>query len=70
MQFTTGLKWKEKWDRAGRWHKWFAWYPVPLDEGGVEQRWAWLETIERKSNWHEPYHTDGFCWYWRSIEKD
>ena len=26
------------------WRRWFAIYPVELDEGG----WVWLETIERK----------------------
>jgi hypothetical protein len=26
------------------WHRWFAWYPVQLENS----RWVWLTTIERR----------------------
>jgi hypothetical protein len=40
----------------GRWHRWFAWYPVMVWGGGIA-RLVWLETVWRK--WDEephPYH--------------
>lgn len=40
----------------GRWHKWFAWHPVFVWDGG-RLKLAWLETVWRK--WDEephPYH--------------
>lgn len=30
------------------WHKWFAWYPVLVeDEDTGARMWIWLETVER-----------------------
>ena len=28
-----------------QWRRWFAWYPVPIDEHG---QYAWLEWVERQ----------------------
>lgn len=36
------------------WHKWFAWYPVQLDT----ERWAWLETVERKLSIYKAPYSD------------
>ena len=33
-----------KYEKLRRWHNWFAWYPVTIENG---QR-AWMETVERK----------------------
>jgi len=34
----------------GKWHEWFAWYPVHLEDG----RWLWLQKVKRNI-------TCGFC---------
>lgn len=44
--------------RDSQWHRWFAWYPVPLDykfEGNPiaqvlkrRRAWAWLRVVYRK----------------------
>lgn len=30
--------------RFEKWHKWFAWFPVPLDD---DNTWAWFEFVWR-----------------------
>lgn len=35
------------------WHRWFAWHPVPLIDGG----WAWLRVVERRHRYWV-YDTD------------
>lgn len=42
----------------GKWHKWFAWYPVRISATEI----AWLEYVERKGTyflmrWHWKYRT-------------
>ncbi len=34
-------------DYYQNWHKWFAWYPVPIDT----ERKVWLQTVERRYTW-------------------
>lgn len=50
MRFSCGpTRYEENrrlYHKLKEWHKWFAWYPVRLDENQC----AWLETIERKYN--------------------
>lgn len=31
-----------------RWEKWFAWYPVSLEDGG----WVWLKTVQAQDSGH------------------
>lgn len=40
MRLKIKPDWKEK---ASKWHKWFAWYPVK-----IEDEWIWRENIERR----------------------
>lgn len=54
MVIWKGRKGPDPWN----WHRWFAWYPVQLNELAPEgvmsvyTRWAWLETVlRRKSGW-------------------
>jgi hypothetical protein len=47
-----------------QWHKWFAWYPVRVPTKGKMSGMTkvWLETIERKGEYHH-----GMCdgwWNW------
>jgi len=30
----------------GIWRRWFAWYPVVIDD-----EWVWLEYVERRETW-------------------
>lgn len=42
------------------WHKWFAWHPV-----SVNDKWVWLETVERNGWWWEPCEpVCGGRWHW------
>lgn len=34
-------------DQSRYWRPWFAWYPVPVEEGG----WRWLTWLDRKSGY-------------------
>lgn len=44
------------------WHKWFAWYPVDLDELDCV---AWLETVWRRST---GAGMNGLCWDYKPLE--
>jgi hypothetical protein len=44
---------KARIQRLINWHPWFAWYPKKLEHGDCR----WLETIERRCEWFEGYHT-------------
>jgi hypothetical protein len=44
--------------KYNKWHKWFAWHPVTLENN---QR-VWLEIILRK----QLYHTE-WCWFDRML---
>ena len=35
--------------RVTQWARWFAWYPVNVENS----QWRWLETVERKKEWIE-----------------
>lgn len=39
------MRWKDRDDYRGNWHKWFAWTPVFLDG-----EWVWLEMVMRKES--------------------
>lgn len=45
MRFGAGTK-------LGEFRRWFAWYPVRMN-GEADQRWCWLEVIERR-RYHNP----------------
>ncbi len=49
MKLPEILIWGTSEDRD--WCKWFAWYPVHLEDG----RWAWAGTVERRRlrSWHD-----------------
>lgn len=36
-------KWQKAIERNTKWHDWFAWYPVR-----IEDRTAWLQTVRRR----------------------
>lgn len=65
MKFWCGETWVAKRRRKKRWHLWFAWHPVCLENAaGTRQCWFWLEIIERQLvegiTWD-----DGNSWNWR-----
>ncbi len=33
--------------RPSEWRRWFAWYPVRIEDAGADNRYAWLEVVER-----------------------
>jgi hypothetical protein len=47
---------RQKQARIGRWHRWFAWFPVVVDE-----HWAWLEYVERQGDFDDY----GILWDYR-----
>lgn len=47
MRFDCGETWREKRARLGKWHRWFAWYPVKV--GPHDCRW--FEFVERSIEW-------------------
>jgi hypothetical protein len=54
------MRWAHK--DVKQWHKWFAWYPVQLDD--ASKQWVWFETIERKlvDQWWDD------CWFYREAK--
>jgi hypothetical protein len=44
------------------WHRWFAWYPVPVVRKG-ELRYAWLRFVERK--WGTSRYSGTMKWRYR-----
>ncbi len=44
------------------WHRWFAWYPVPVMRKG-KLRYAWLRFVERK--WGTSRYSGTFKWRYR-----
>lgn len=55
MKLDCGETYDEKWTRLGKWHKWFAWYPVRV---GVHDC-RWFEYVERRK-WIEHGIYDNF----------
>lgn len=47
MTFNCGPTREEKKAAKEKWHKWFAWYPVRIENHDCR----WLETIERKGEY-------------------
>ena len=43
---------------SGDWHRWFAWYPVKIDN-----RTCWLKTILRRSITKAWYKDTGKIWW-------
>ena len=57
---TKQEKLNEKVSSQCRWHKWWAWYPVTIDDGGSHRR-VWLESVGRKKR--ITGHTDEMGYY-------
>ncbi len=67
------IKTKKKKKCNTTWHRWFAWYPVPLvaiedwAKNGAESAkygpWVWWEWVERKH-----YRTS--MWWYRDVQKE
>ena len=54
-------------DRRKKWHAWFAWYPVRLNESEV----AWLEFVQRKGFLVDrPQETPYWKWYYKGAENE
>jgi hypothetical protein len=43
------------------WHRWFAWYPVPVIDG--KRRYAWFQSVERK--WGTSRYSGIIKWRYR-----
>lgn len=47
-------------DRLGKWHDWFAWYPVRVGEGDVR----WLETVQRAGAYERVWWDGCYQTWW------
>lgn len=47
-------------ERLRNWHKWFAWYPISVDDGVI----VWLEHVERKGRTRILEKLQGRIWLW------
>jgi len=61
------MRWKyetycEYYKRVGKWHKWFAWYPVSHDGTTF-----WLETVERRASL---IFREYISWQYRKVNGD
>ncbi len=55
MRFTGDMLWNMRTVDAEHWHKWFAWYPVHVNDND----WRWLETVDRKIDF---WDDEGVMW--------
>ena len=64
MKLDFGETWDEKKARLGNWHRYFAWYPVKIND----HDYRWLEFVWRKGN----YSNINILWYWeyRSLQNE
>ena len=54
-----------RYKRLAMWHRWFAWYPVVLEDGGMAgQKKVWLESIERQGRFVDSRYIDESYWTW------
>lgn len=64
MKFDCGETYAEWEERIGRWHSWFAWYPVRVGKHDCR----WLERVERKGTVEFSY--DGLYTNWQYRAKE
>lgn len=63
------MKWKSEANKIAemfKWHEWFAWYPVILDDTA---EWVWLEKIMRKKNYVTGFPIASW-WEYRQLIKE
>jgi len=64
MKFSCGPTREEKRAAKCEWHRWFAWYPVQIDE----RECRWWEYVERRGMYFvgwDPF----WIWEYRAIDK-
>jgi hypothetical protein len=70
MRWTDGLTREEMERRKKQWHRWFAWYPVRLDDSPDGHKvYRWLETVERRMEPWEDMWDSGWERYYRALAK-
>lgn len=47
------MKWTRKLGRPDNWHRWYAWYPVVVEETDGLQVFVWLDVVERRLSYRE-----------------
>jgi hypothetical protein len=57
---------EDKKKRLGTWHKFFAWYPVTVEDGDVR----WLETVWRMKTYFAGYAGDGWTILYIPLDSD
>ena len=52
------------------WHKWFAWYPVPIEDAEFPDipRRAWLQFVERNGTFKVSFPTPWFEYEYRLLK--
>lgn len=58
MRFNCGKHYDARQADKEVWHRWFAWYPVH-----IEENCRWLEIIDRKGR--RTFWGCDECWFWR-----
>lgn len=72
MKWTNGLTWQEKDkkkdENRGKWHIWFAWFPVTIGlTTGNRKIKVWLEYVQRKGEHVTSQAEDWWSWEYREI---
>lgn len=68
MIWKGSLTWKGKKVIKGKWHKWFAWYPIIIGETKDNHNIVvWLQYIERKGEFHSSWGDGGWIYQYRKV---
>lgn len=69
MIFSCGENTAHKLARMKEWHRWFAWYPVTIDDLVIDGQvqCVWLQFIERSSTWYSGATDSGWIHKYRLI---
>ena len=71
MIFCTNKTWKYKKQQREKWRRWFAWYPVEIEElpdGSVIR--AWCQWVWRKGEYWASWDDDGWIYEYKYHHKE
>jgi len=52
------MRWKSRWLKKFEWHKFFAWYPVLIDD-----EYVWLEWVEKRTEAESTFGNNEYRFY-------
>jgi hypothetical protein len=47
------MRWNKPKNNLYKWHRWFAWRPVVIEQDHGDNLVVWLETVERRLLWED-----------------